>query len=255
MTSLYRGLVISRVKKALHSMKIAEKLQHQGVKGRAREIFLSDIFRPYLYPTNEICTGIIIDAKEQQSKQMDIIIFDRDIVPPMALSEGEGIIPYESVLATIEVKSTLTRKNLKDSILNAISIRKLTMDRTAWPLDVKNEEIPDANFLKPASTLFAYKSDLRGNQKDELDRYFDLLKELTIDKTNPPLHAICIAQKCCLAWIETRGKKNWRNIQNTKDHDEILYFLMTIIDTIQSIMNTRGKPNIGIYIGKEKKSK
>ena len=125
MNKLYFRLVESRIKKALEDSKIAEEYDNQVLKGRAREIFISDLLKPFLSTNFEICTGHVIDSVNGHSRQIDIIIFDSRIIPPIMLTEGEGIIPYEAVLATIEVKTKLDAEKLKESIENARSIKTL----------------------------------------------------------------------------------------------------------------------------------
>ena len=125
MNKLYRGAVLTNIHKAIKAAENAKSYDHRGLKGRAREIFVANLLEPYLYPTLGICTGIVIDSEDHQSKQIDVIIYDKQIVPPLLLTEAEGIIPYESVLATIEVKTKLTCTELKKSIKNAISVKQL----------------------------------------------------------------------------------------------------------------------------------
>jgi hypothetical protein len=61
------------------------QLQHQGIKGRFRELLINDILTPWLPPYILCGTGIVIAAenKVRQFTQDDIIVYDRSLVPPV----------------------------------------------------------------------------------------------------------------------------------------------------------------------------
>lgn len=157
LNKLYQELVISNIQKALKDYEAAENYNHPGLKGRAREIFVTNLLKPFLNPTFGICTGIVIDSNNNQSKQIDIIIYDKNVLPPSMLNDNEGIIPIESVLATIEVKTNLDSEELSNSIENARSIKflKPKFKRT----NIKNS---------PVYCIFAFKSNLteKSEKKD-----------------------------------------------------------------------------------------
>lgn len=65
-----------------------------------------------------IGSGIIINHTGRQSSQIDIVVYDKRVLPPFIQGEGVGIYPAESVIATIEVKSFLRggeNKELKEA--------------------------------------------------------------------------------------------------------------------------------------------
>ena len=121
----YARLIDSQIALAMSRGKDAEEFIHQGLKGRAREIFIRDLLRPFINPNFGICTGVVVDSENRQSSQIDIIIYDSSLLPPILLTAEEGVIPCESTLATIEIKSTLTSKELKQSVVNARSVKAL----------------------------------------------------------------------------------------------------------------------------------
>jgi len=121
----YSRLIDSQIKLAMSRAEDACELIHRGLRGRAREIFIRDLLRPFINPNFGICTGIVVDSEGRQSKQTDIIIYDKSLLPPILLTAEEGIIPCESTLATIEIKSKLTSEELKKSVINARSVKAL----------------------------------------------------------------------------------------------------------------------------------
>jgi hypothetical protein len=106
-----------------------EKVQHSGLRGRFRELLIDNILSPWLPPYVACGTGTIIASKNirRESTQDDIILFDKSLTPPILASQSsaEGIFLYNSVLARIEVKSTVTRQFAKDFCSSSLELSKL----------------------------------------------------------------------------------------------------------------------------------
>jgi Domain of unknown function (DUF6602) len=125
MNAHYTRLIDSQISLAMERAEDAQELIHKGLRGRAREIFIRDLLRPFINPNFGICTGVVVDSEGGQSSQIDIIIYDKTLLPPILLTAEEGIIPCESTLATIEIKSKLTSEELRKSVQNARSVKAL----------------------------------------------------------------------------------------------------------------------------------
>jgi hypothetical protein len=97
--------MIGKIKASCH-------LSHKLTKGELRELFLCDLLTPFLTAQFEIGTGIIINQRGDQSRQTDIILCDKRILPPFIQERHLGVYPVESVVATIEVKSALTKQDI-----------------------------------------------------------------------------------------------------------------------------------------------
>ena len=119
MNTAYRSLFVSRVAAAIGAAKAAAAVTQSGVKGTIREILVRDLFRPLLPSDLGVGTGQIATAKNELSPQQDVVIFDRRILPSVLFEETVGIFPVESVLATVEVKTTLTAAELRSAYDNA----------------------------------------------------------------------------------------------------------------------------------------
>lgn len=105
--------------------KLAGELAKRPVEfGDAREALIKLALSRILPTIYEIGRGEIIDSKGQRSNQIDIVISRRDI-PSLSLPSGSKVYLVESVLATIEVKSTLNIDTLKESLNNCASVGKL----------------------------------------------------------------------------------------------------------------------------------
>lgn len=126
---------------------ITSKIYHNGEKGTARENTLESYLKSYIPEKYCFAKGTIIDCKDTQSKQVDVIIHDKFITPYLLDLDSTKIIPIESVYSVIEVKSTLSKEELRKSIKNIESVRKL-----------EKKTITGISF-PTAGLVFAYDSD------------------------------------------------------------------------------------------------
>lgn len=103
---------------------------HGGVKGAALEMaVIETALRPYLPEKVGICTGQVIDAKNNKSKQLDVVLFDSINTPTLKRSGEIRLIPAECVFAVIEVKSRIrSAADLKEIFANMLSVRDLSRD-------------------------------------------------------------------------------------------------------------------------------
>ncbi|MGC1550961.1 MAG: DUF6602 domain-containing protein [Rhodanobacter sp.] len=99
---------------------------HNGSRGYVREVLIKRFLRPFLPPNVGIGSGEIINHLGMRSNQVDVVLYNVGKLPP-ALASGSdvGVFPWECVIAVIEVKSELTAKELRSSVLNAYSVCKL----------------------------------------------------------------------------------------------------------------------------------
>jgi len=84
--------------------------------GRHRELLFRNFLRKYLPDVWEVSTGFIIGNDQTVSKQQDVIIWDASSCIPY-LREGEFVIvPQNAVMALIEVKTNLEKKDISDAL-------------------------------------------------------------------------------------------------------------------------------------------
>lgn len=242
MNKLYLGMVESIVKKALEDSRVAEGYDNQVLKGRAREIFVSNLLRPFLSKDYEICTGHIIDSQDGHSRQIDVIIFDSRLIPPLMLTEGEGIIPYEAVLATIEVKSTLDAEELRKSIENARSVKVL---KPNFKEILRRSEIKHS----PICYVFAFGSDL--TQKEEMTR----LNE-QVDKSNEsaleikvPVSGLCVTDRCFLFCQDAQSSPpKFCTVTHDENNMNVVEFLLNLVNTCNSMAAERESLYLNMYL-------
>ena len=100
-------------------------LSHGTLLGAIREGVIRDILEGFLPLSVEIGTGQVIDSLGVSSNQLDIIIAESN-APAFRFEGGVSAFLYETVLATIEVKSMLYHDKLHEALDNCKSVKDLT---------------------------------------------------------------------------------------------------------------------------------
>lgn len=101
------------VKSFIEEVNSLKNLNQTTLKGRLIELFMSRILLRFLTSQYGIGTGVIINQKGDQSKQIDIIIYDKRTLPPFIQEKEIGVYPAESVLAVIEVRSWISKEVIR----------------------------------------------------------------------------------------------------------------------------------------------
>ena len=72
-------------------------------------------------------SGCVIDSFGNANRQMDVILYERDICPVFSINEDPDstYYPCEGVIAVGEVKSALDSRKLKDTFLKIESVKRL----------------------------------------------------------------------------------------------------------------------------------
>jgi hypothetical protein len=119
---------MNRVEEALLSIsKIPANSGHSLHKGTPREAFVRQYLEQHLSQDLAIGTGEVIDATSQPNEprnQIDIVLYRRGYP---RLSFGGNVYGYlaESVVATLEIKSTLTKEEFATSLKTAHRLKEL----------------------------------------------------------------------------------------------------------------------------------
>jgi len=107
--------------------KVPANAGHSLHKGTPREAFIKEFLEDHLPENVAIGTGEIIDSNSSpnvQRNQFDIVIYKKNY-PKLDFGGGIGGFLIESVVATIEVKSTLDKPGLEQSIKAAKNSKNL----------------------------------------------------------------------------------------------------------------------------------
>jgi hypothetical protein len=103
--------------------KIIEK--KPTVTGQILENTVREFLTKYFPPSLGITSGYIFDVNGNESRQIDIIIYDAFRTPVFINSENIRVVPAECVYAVIEVKSLINTRELKDIFENMRSVKSL----------------------------------------------------------------------------------------------------------------------------------
>jgi hypothetical protein len=100
---------------------------HPTQKGTAREIFIREFLADHLSERVAVGSGELVDAASYEGgkrNQHDVVIYKREY-PKIQFATGINAFFVESVVATIEVKSTLTKADLSQAILSTKNTKAL----------------------------------------------------------------------------------------------------------------------------------
>jgi len=107
--------------------KIPANAGHSLHKGTPREAFIREFLEKHLSKKVSIGTGEIIDQKSEPNQprnQYDLVIYNNDY-PKLDFGGGIDAFLAESVIATIEVKSSLTKNGIEQAIQAAVYAKSL----------------------------------------------------------------------------------------------------------------------------------
>jgi len=212
-------------------------MTHQGVKGTILEILIGNIFRPLLPADIGVGTGQILDSYgSPMSGQIDIVLFDQAILPPILIDGKTGLFPVECVLYAIEVKTTLDKTGLSAAHDSAERLSKF-----GYLPGLKDEHGKEKNHPveKLRYVVFALNSDLTGTNLTEAHRY----KQIYGDGL-AHVRSICVAEKSY--WYDNGDF--WIGLEPIDAYDEILAFIGGVTNTYKSVSASRNAPLLGNYV-------
>lgn len=231
----YQEFMRAKIQGAITEAKAASMLTHQGVKGTVLEILISRLFRPLLPSDLGVGTGQVIDQHGHISNQVDIILYDRSILPPALYDDHMGLFPIEAVLYTIEVKTTLTRSDLVQA---HVAAKKIFDFVYMSGLTNRDGGTQDHHVDKVRSVVFALASDVKMGEADRYASIYTQRNELA------HLAAICVAEKEYVY----QAPRRWVVQPSAVPGDELLSFLGGVMNTYKDVARSRHSPLLGHYI-------
>lgn len=224
----FQDLLKADIKTLITESFAIDKISHEGIKGNIREYGFGRLLSKYLPHEWEIGKGQIHDCKGNQSAETDLIIFNKNVIPPIMFGEMLGLYPLDSSKYAIEAKTKSTATEIKTTIKKFQTLQKLV-------------SINGQNQIH--RVYFALSSDLR--KSSELERY---KKYDSNFYTNPAANIILVLGQGY--WYYNRGQKEdgkwygyWQFASPPGDNFELAYLLAGIINTLNE-----NKPSFGYYI-------
>lgn len=132
------------------------KLIHPSEYGRYRESCCKDFLQYFIPRRLDIEDGFIINTHDEVSTECDIVIYDKNNTPLIQSKELQKFYPVETVAAVGEIKSTLSKKQLKDALEKLSKVKSLRKGLlTSGFLNRSSSEGYDPE-RNPRDTLFTF---------------------------------------------------------------------------------------------------
>ncbi|KAB7656681.1 hypothetical protein GBN78_11680 [Bacillus sp. B2-WWTP-C-10-Post-4] len=224
-------------KNLMAEFEASKAVHHHGLKGDIREnAVIKTFLSKHLPQKYNIGSGVIVNADSDQSRQQDIIIYDAFNCPLLHNEENTKIVPIENVYSTLEVKSTLTKSELKKCIENIKSVKSLSNPNTL-----------------PSGFVFAFQSD------SSIDNVCKNLIEFNAEvPSQHQINAVCILDKGVIAYFHKHGLTDMRvlhdedcyaaSIQGTPERNLILFYLLLMTALSQKAISP---PDLITYASKQ----
>ena len=179
-----------------------------------RELVIEQLLRPVLPPSFGLGTGVVVDSEGGSSGEIDIVVFNREVIPPLLFGERDGIFPVEACLYAIEVKSTLERAHIDETVEKLKRLQQL-------------RRLPSANQFEPIGTLLAF-NDRITNDRDAILKHYD-----SVDPSVPPLLRVgCVVGRAY--WYFRQETRSWGVFDGDADQSELVRFIGGLANTITS---------------------
>jgi len=119
--------LFQQISKKMHAdFEISAQIRHSGTKGTARENVLREFLKagrlPYKYA---IGSGEVVGRVKDTSRQCDLIIYDRENGVTLLRDESVQVYPIDCVYGIVEVKSSLSKAELLDSLEKIKALKEM----------------------------------------------------------------------------------------------------------------------------------
>lgn len=159
---------------------LQKRIPHPALKGRFRELLVDGILEPWLPATVHCATGTVVSFHNsfRNKTQDDILLIDRSVSPSVLMKPHvqEGVYMRNSVLARIEVKSTLDVNGYRGFAESCAEYRQLGLDLDDERAAAGIIDMKELNFL------FAFESAVSA----------DTLRSWLGSTTDGSLSALCV---------------------------------------------------------------
>jgi hypothetical protein len=168
-----------------------------------------------------------VNHRGDQSKQTDIVIYDNRILPPFIKEQAIGVYPAESVIAVLEVKSLLRKKELMAAETAAAYLYGKVYDPQGFYKGYSAEP------YKPLCGIIGF----RGNGCKELSTQESGV--VWLNQHIVHLFLICVSGRHCWGKVGS-PLSTWRRREaDLKTHEEVKKFVAILIDNIRTSSEAR----------------
>lgn len=151
---------------------------HNHEFGAFREELVRKFLRSVVPNKLKISEGFLINRNECTSKQIDLIIYDKDNCPLIEDQLNNRFFPVESVVGIGEVKSILTKSMLKEALKKLAANKEINRDKNPNNIIYRDDDDKSTNNLmvkdKPFSFLICKKLDfVTSNIENEIQELYE----------------------------------------------------------------------------------
>lgn len=220
--NLIRDFVLRDIGASIEAFEITKKIEHRGLKGKAREIFVQQLFRSLVSDDFKFGSGVIIDQFGRQAKETDVILYCPEVMPARHADEASGIFPIEACIYTIEVKSVVTASEISDAIEKGKALAQLeSVFFTAH----------GSLSSRPITVLFAFSSDAKSDADAEFKRFLKLVDAAGNDRFGVPyVRVFCVVGKGYWFW----RPDGWFRTAHGGPFEEVLSLTGGVLNTIRT---------------------
>jgi hypothetical protein len=246
-----------RVSTALAAAEHVGALGHRGLAGQLRELVVRELLRPIAPHCIGFGTGKIVDHVGGESRQIDLIIYDKRMMPPLlfALDEPLGLYPIEACLYAIEVKTKATARDVRHAMDVGESVGALTY--------VPEHCLGDDPLSHVTTLLFSFDSTLKTPEREherwrklQLDRPRTRVARVADAAGNwvvhllPPLLAACVVGRGYGYYDPLRGEGSFGWLSDMPHpNDEVLSCMAGISNTLLGATHRPGLPFGRYFLG------
>ena len=217
------------IKSLIENVSSLKNLDQDTVKGTLREHFVEEVLEQFLTKQFGIGKGVIYNQRGNHSGQLDTIIYDNRILPPLIEKKGIGVYPAEHVLAVIETRSWLSKPVIKKYNQSAKSLFEEVYDPEA-------SLYQDLGLMKPLFSLVGFFDE--GLFKN--DSRVDIMNWM-MENANY-LFGVCLVNK--FSWLNVMRPEGSLKMVD-QNNEETKAFIAVLLDNVRTLSQRRFLSVIG----------
>lgn len=210
-----------------HAEDITSSFGHKGEQGSSNERALIEFLEKYLPKRYAVGRGKILAHNEEDTDQIDTIIYDNYRNPPLYTENGFLAAAIESVYGVIEVKTTLNKTQLLDA--NGKSKSVLTKPRLSSTVTNRSPGVlfqSSGETVPPVAACFAFRGEASiesvarnlADLEEKGELYLDLV--CILDQGIAFSRLLEITSRPEFSQLDTHHQQAIRTLQNQKEHYE-----------------------------------
>ena len=121
----FRSAFAQHAKELFRDDSKQNKLSHPGEFGTYREGIVRDFLQSFLPQRLAIDTGFVVNALGEVSGQIDLVIYDPSLTPPLESKNRQRFFPIETVIAAGEVKSDVNSDQFTDALIRLSKVKEM----------------------------------------------------------------------------------------------------------------------------------